>query len=67
MGGSFFGGQLFAATQLGQHVVHAGHGQSGMLCLLTFAVGVEGFGQFADVGFLLFGAVGEGEGFEGAD
>ena len=61
-----FGGQRLAGTQLFQHVVYAGQGQLGVLGLLAFAVGVEAFGQVADLCLLLWRGFWEGEGFKAA-
>jgi len=46
-------GQRLAAAQLVQHVVHAGKGEIGVRRLLAFAVGVELFGEVAELGLLL--------------
>ena len=59
-----FGGQWFAGADFGQDVVHAGQGERGVLGLLTFAVGVELFGEVADAGLLVGGSDGERESLE---
>ena len=61
-----FGAEGFAAAEFFEDVVHARHGQVGMLGLLPLAVGVQLLRQAGDAFPLLGRGVREGEGFETA-
>ncbi len=55
------GRQFLILAELLQDVVHVGDRQLGMQRLLPLAVGVEGFAEDADAGFLGLGGGGEGK------
>ncbi|HAV45796.1 MAG TPA: hypothetical protein DCX44_11045 [Halomonas sp.] len=64
--GLLFGAELFACAKFLHHVVHTGKRQRWVLGLLTLAVGVDLFGQLADLRRLLVGKLRKRESLEAA-